>query len=191
MSDESLQLTEEEQDDGPRVDPHYWNLAREPLACLVFLLPLLLLYEAGVVWLEQNTTRSIRNGADYWMRTALNDAGIDAFVLPAGIIGILLIWHRYGGYPWRLSRDTLVGMFGESLLLAVCLLFVAQIQDMAFQCWLPGEITIRGDAAGERPVLSIDAGQLGPRLISYVGAGVYEELMFRLGLQAFIHPPLS
>jgi hypothetical protein len=160
----------------------YWGQAREPFACLIFLLPLLLIYEFGVLAFSQSDGSLPRNGADFWMRSWLKHNGIDSvIVLPLIVVAILLIWHRYGGYKWRISRDTLVGMFGESVLFAVCLLFVAQLQDMAFQCWFPAEVNIHDGSLGERPMLAIQSG-LGKRMISYVGAGVYEEVMFRLAL---------
>ncbi len=159
----------------------YWAEAREPLTCLIFLLPILLAYEVGVLWLGNGAANGIRNGADFWMRGWLEQAGIQAFVLPILLVGIFLGWHRYGKYPWRISRETLVGMFAESLLLAVVLLFVAQLQDMAFQCFFPGEVSVRDGIPRERPLLAID-GKLGQKMISYLGAGVYEEVMFRLML---------
>jgi hypothetical protein len=159
----------------------YWKQAREPLACLVFLMPLLVVYEVGVLWFGGDEPLSVRNGADYWLRSGLVSLGVQAFLLPGLIIGGLLLWHRYGDYPWRVSRETLVGMFAESMILAVCLLFVAQLQDMAFQCWFPSEFSIREGSPGERPLLAIPA-NFGGRMISYIGAGVYEEVMFRLML---------
>ena len=161
----------------------YWRQAREPLACLIFLLPLLLIYEVGVLWIGAGGNEGgVRNGADFWMRGWLQNAGLDSvLILPLMVVGVLLAWHRAGHYQWRISRETLVGMFAESLLLAVCLLMVAQVQDMAFQCWFPSALSVRDHGAGERPLLSI-ASSMGPRMIAFVGAGVYEEVMFRLTL---------
>lgn len=159
----------------------YWMQAREPLPCLIFLLPLLVIYEAGVLWFGHGQAMPIRNGADHLMRTWLLSVGVDAFALPALVVGGLLGWHRYGAYPWRISRETLVGMFAESLLFAVLLLMLAQLQDMVFQCLLPDSISIREAAPGDKPLLAISSG-LAPQLISFVGAGVYEEVMFRLTL---------
>lgn len=172
---------EEELEEALAVDlpAPYWKQTREPLACLLFLAPLLLVYEAGVLWFGGDQPLAVRNGADYWLRSGLASVGVRAFLLPGLIIGGLLIWHRCGQYPWRISRETLVGMFAESLILAVCLLFVAQLQDMAFQCWFPSDISIHEDSPGERPLLAIPA-DFGGRMISYVGAGVYEEVLFRL-----------
>lgn len=193
-------------DTGPDGEPPYWTLAREPLACLIFLLPMLVIYEAGVVLMGGEQAASLRNGADYWMRSLLQNSGLAAFFLPALVVATLLAWHRYGKYPWRISRETLIGMFSESLLLAVALLTVAQLQDMAFQCWFPGDVQIRETEPGERPLLLVPGNAdvmpspaltnapelnqssplptaaLGPRLVSYLGAGVYEEVMFRLAL---------
>jgi len=194
--------------DGLAIDGElpYWKQAQEPLACLIFLLPMLLVYEAGVLLLAADHASSVRNGADFWMRSWLQYAGLKAFILPGLVVGAMLAWHRYGQYPWRVSRETLIGMFAESLLLAVTLLTVAQLQDMAFQCWFPSDVHIREGTPGERPLLlvpanadvmpppgltnapslhqsrSLPTASLGPRLISYVGAGVYEEVMFRLAL---------
>ncbi len=159
----------------------YWAEAREPLPCLIFLLPILVAYEVGVLWIGSGQPNGLRNGADFWMRGWLQQAGLQAFILPAILIGVLLIWHKVGKFPWRISRETLVGMFAESLLLAVVLLFVAQLQDMAFQCFFPSDVAVRENMPGERPLLAIDA-KLGQRMISYLGAGVYEEVMFRLML---------
>ena len=44
-------------------------------------------------------------------------------------------------------------MFAESLLLAVILLFVAQLQDMAFQCFFPSEVAI--DVNGTQYILHL------------------------------------
>lgn len=158
----------------------YWWQAREPLACLIFLLPLLAIYEFGVLWAGSSRESEVRNGADFWMRGWLESIGLDGFlVLPILVISMLLAWHRWGHFRWRISRETLVGMFAESLLLAVALLVLAQVQDMAFQCFFPSALSIREQTPGQRPLLSV-AAAFGPRMIAFVGAGVYEEVMFRL-----------
>src|SRR5262245_13545748 len=51
-------------------DDEYWVVARQPLHCLLFLLPLLAAYEAGIVCLGA-AGDDHRNGADYWMRAGL------------------------------------------------------------------------------------------------------------------------
>lgn len=160
----------------------YWRQAREPFACLVFLLPLLGIYEIGVVWVGGAQEREVRNGADFWMRSGLQSLGVNgSLVLPLLVVGVLLAWHRLGGFRLRISRETLVGMFAESVLFAVVLLFLAQAQDMMFQCWFPSALNIHSSVPGQRPLLSI-AAAFGPRMIAFVGAGVYEEVLFRLAM---------
>ncbi len=84
----------------PPVEPDYWMLAKRPLACLLFLLPLLAVYEAGVIWMGGKNPAQVRNGADAWMRVALESAGVPfGFVLPVLVVVVLLGWH------WRVRAS--------------------------------------------------------------------------------------
>ena len=154
------------------VNPNdYWSQARHPLVCLVFFAPLLVIYEAGVMWFGGHDPEAIRNGADYWMRAWLGQVGLPfSWLLPAMVVVILLCWQAWGRYPWRVSSETLVGMFAESLLFAFFLIVVGQLQDLVFQQLDgPADLSIGGEPF---------AGQI----VSFIGAGVYEEVMFRLCL---------
>lgn len=149
----------------------YWSQARQPLACLVFLAPLLLIYEFGVLWFGGRDPEAIRNGADYWMRTWLHQAGFNHWLLlPGLVVAGLLLWHLFGQHPWRVSIDTLVGMFAESLIFAFFLIVVGQLQDLVFQQWQ------------STTILSTGGHSESARMITFIGAGVYEEVMFRLCL---------
>ena len=57
---------------------NYWNQSRRPLASLFFVLPLLLCYEVGTLWLG---SAAVRNGADIWLQEFLATAGINGFLL--------------------------------------------------------------------------------------------------------------
>jgi hypothetical protein len=149
----------------------YWCLAREPLNCLLFLLPLLAIYELGVWWISMDAAR---NGADYWMRGFLRLAGFEhPALLPFLVIGLLAGWHIVGRFRWKLSPATLLGMWAESALFGVCLVILGQLQDLAFH----------SHAAGARR-LAVPLSPPGtlPLVISYLGAGVYEEVLFRVCL---------
>jgi membrane protease YdiL (CAAX protease family) len=147
----------------------YWSSAKRPFACLVFLFPLLLFYEIGVLWLGGSNAEAVRNGADFWMRGGLRQLGLDfAFLLPALVVAGLLGWHVHGKYRWRVSLDTLGGMLAESLLFAFGLMVLGQLQDLLFQRWdLP-------------PLAAMGRSAAVARAVSFVGAGVYEEVLFRL-----------
>lgn len=149
----------------------YWSQTRRPLVCLVFLVPLLAAYEVGVLWFAGSEQDTIRNGADFWMRDWLRVIGFDhALLLPALVLGGLLVWHVIGRHPWRFSMETLAGMFAESLLFAFVLVVVGQLTDFLF----------RQAAAVTSLSISQQAETL--RVIMFLGAGVYEEFLFRLCL---------
>jgi len=145
------------------------------LPCLVFLIPLLTLYEAGVLWASQHggNVDSIQNGADSWMRWAIKQFGVSpAYVFPFMILLIFTCWQIYTREPWKMDGEVMIGMLGESMVLAVGLMVIGRIQDIAFHRLETSEVVAAiGDSSTR-----LD------RLISYVGAGIYEETMFRLML---------
>ena len=150
----------------------YWSESRQPLASLIFVAPILLLYEVGVVVLGP---QAIRNGAEVWLRRLLEilDFG-QYFLLPMLTVCILLGWHYTTRRPWRLSRGVLSGMAIECALLAMCLRVILQVEAMlvnAFGCFA----AIRGTTWAVSDVSGAMGGVLG-----FLGAGVYEELLFRL-----------
>jgi hypothetical protein len=154
----------------------YWRLTRRPLACLVFLLPLLAAYEFGVL-LCGTGEQAVRNGADAWMRFGLEQAGVSyGPVLPVLIVLALLTWQVSGRYAWRVSWDTLTGMLAESLLFAFLLIVAGQLQSIAFDRLAGGDYVI--------PTASVAQGSIGgaARAVTYLGAGIYEEFLFRLCL---------
>ena len=150
----------------------YWSQARRPLASLFFVLPLLVCYELGVLWLG---TGAMRNGADIWLQQFLTSAGLGGFLLlPVLTVAILLAWHHTTGQPWRVSGMVLYAMAAESILFAFLLVAIAYLQANVLSivgamelCQLPTADVAR-DAFG--------------RMVRYFGAGIYEELLFRLVL---------
>jgi Type II CAAX prenyl endopeptidase Rce1-like len=173
--------TEEEQLPKVKHDD-YWALARQPMHCLLFLLPLLVTYEIGVGLVSVGAHETARNGADHWMRTGLRLAGFEhPLLLPTIVVGLLAGWHVIGHFRWKPSTPTLFGMLAESVLFGVCLVVLGQLQDLAFRSH-PGTVA----RAAHSAVPLSQPGTL-PRVISYVGAGVYEEVLFRLCLIPVIY----
>ena len=98
----------------------YWTDSQRPLPSLIFLLPLLGLYEFGLMRLSETHVAAVRNGADVWMRGWLLQAGLDRpWILPVLIVVTLLGWHVCERRPWKTSPETILGMGAESLLGAV------------------------------------------------------------------------
>jgi hypothetical membrane protein len=142
----------------------YWAESRQPLASLVFIAPLLVAYEAGVLLMGP---KAVRNGADAWLRQLLEWIGFGQyFLLPILTVCILLGWHYTTRRRWRISRRLLWTMAGECLLLTISLWLLAQLLGIVLQ------------AVGGRFGLSISS--VVENAVSYLGAGIYEELLFRL-----------
>lgn len=161
----------------------YLRESSRPLAALAFILPLLALYELGVIILGP---QAVRNGADVWLRQLLDGLGLGQyFLLPVLTVGGLLGWHYVARHRWELSVSTLVIMAGECVGLAFLLLVLARGEAALF------EAALRDPTAAAIPaampwVLSARAAVVG-RVVGFLGAGVYEEALFRM----LLVPPVT
>jgi membrane protease YdiL (CAAX protease family) len=151
--------------------PSYWEEAARPLASLAFVAPILLIYEVGVLVLGP---QALRNGADVWLRQLLDLIGFGQyFLLPVLTCAILAAWHHTSQQQWRVRCSVLGGMGIESMAFGFLLLAVAQLQASLFSSLPAAFACSAGDA---------DGGHIAARLVGYCGAGIYEELLFRLML---------
>ena len=147
----------------------YWAQSVQPLYCLAFVAPLLILYEVGVLWLGPT---AMRNGADVWLRQFLAGIGFGEYLfLPAATCGLLLCWHHLSSQSWKLSPHVLSGMICESFLIGTSVVIIARL--------LSGITGITFSVESEVPTPFV--GRL-PHMLSFLGAGIYEELLFRLVL---------
>jgi hypothetical protein len=154
----------------------YWSLTRRPLPSLVFVVPLMLAYEIGVLWHGRTSTGTLRTGADTWIRQVLASLGLtDQWFLPLILVVILLGWQISSSRDWRFPPSILVGMVLESIVLAIALVGLSRLIDMGF-------LLLDRDF---RPVLAVAptarSASMVP-VIGFLGAGVYEEALFRLVL---------
>lgn len=144
---------------------------RHPWPCLLFLLPLLLAYEVGIFWIGGTQPEALRNGADTWLRWGLEAFGLSQlYAAPLLVVGVFLVasWLRWDDRPPDWSGACL-GMGIESVIFALLL-------------W--------GLSRGFGPLIESLKAQVGPPaepdsvalVITYVGAGIYEEVLFRLVL---------
>jgi hypothetical protein len=152
----------------------YLAESRLPLASLVLVAPLLLVYELGILWLGPE---AMRNGAEVWLRVLLDWVGLGEYLLlPLVTVGLLLAWQHMTARPWRVHRGVLAGMVVEALALAILLLVVARLQGSLFAA-----VTLATSGADQPLGGPVEPSRLG-LIISYCGAGLYEELLFRLML---------
>ena len=151
----------------------YLHDTKRPFVSLIFLLPLLLVYELGLLSFAAGQSR---NGADVFLRQLLENAGPGiSLLLPFLACGILLAWHHLTGDAWHVRTQTLAWMALECVGFAMILMMIAYVQrqllhaDTSVTAWVAGEAE---SAVSSRPTAA--------QAIVYVGAGVYEELLFRL-----------
>jgi hypothetical protein len=159
--------------DAASLGADYWVLSRQPLVSLALVAPLLAVYEAGVLLLGP---KAVRNGADVWLRQLLEllDFG-NYFLLPVLVVAILLGWHHTTRRPWRVPRGVLWAMAVECVVLALCLRGISYVAAFGLHA-LAGPVFWAGKTAALAAAPSASLA----RLIGFLGAGVYEELLFRL-----------
>ncbi len=148
----------------------YLQATRHPWPCLLFLLPFLAAYELGVQHLGGGQPEALRNGADNWLRLGLGAAGLrQPFWPPALFLAVLLLWN----YRRRDDRPgdpvgVLSGMAIESIAFALGLWAVSR--------GLGPLIDYFGLELNAGPTGNPALGQF----VTFLGAGLYEELLFRL-----------
>jgi membrane protease YdiL (CAAX protease family) len=156
-------------DNAPTTLRAYADESSRPLMSMAFIAPLLIVYELATVILGPH---ALRNGADTWLRRALESMGFGQyFLLPLLTCGILFSWHHMRRDQWRLQGGVLTTMLLESTLFAFVLFAIAHLQRAIFG---PPTAYIAGTTA------TAEALATASRLIGYCGAGIYEELLFRL-----------
>lgn len=145
----------------------YFEIARTPIASLLFVLPFLLVYELGVYFGGQSLAIT-RNPADSWMRLGLFELGITRpWVLPALVIGTLVMAGLWRRKRIEFSGQLMVGMMIESVVAAWVLVAVGQAMGMILKAG--GLMSLSGDAVNPAEWAA-----------ACVGAGLYEETLFRL-----------
>lgn len=161
----------------------YLVATRHPWSCVIFVGPLLLVYELGLYYLGADESASLRNGADTWLRWGLAHIGLEeAFWAPAILLGVLVLWSvfrrrdRPGDY-----MSVWVGMAVESGLFAIGLWalsrsvfpfldslgFGSNSQPTAVRVFAETMVRPTAEPAFEQ-------------VVSFIGAGIYEETLFRL-----------
>jgi hypothetical protein len=135
------------------------------------LVPLLAVYECGVIWLGGPNQDKIRNGVDGWIRQYLGNNGVDPLLIAPGVIlALLVLWTM-----WRWS-DRPERVF-STLFAGILWIFASNFTTILSHYGIntqptPNNIDVSREKAAEA--------------ITYIGAGIYEEVIFRLLLCAWL-----
>jgi membrane protease YdiL (CAAX protease family) len=152
-----------------RGEASYWALTKEPRYALALVLPMMAVYQVGLIMLAHlgGRTHEVHNAADLFLENVLGVSGVGGQIASgAAVIGVLVGWQVLSRRPWGIRLLYVVGMLLEGLFYALALLLSSQLlTGWSHQVLLAAGASFRG-AAGQ-VVLSL-------------GAGVYEEFLFRL-----------
>jgi hypothetical protein len=142
--------------------------ARRPLPSLIFLSPFLAFYAVGVFFVRPDLAAR----GDLLVRQLTEPLGLTGVLAPTYIVvGLLVLWHFLRGDPTRVSRALLGQMAAETVLLVIPIFALKALVAMLAHGGFVLQISaVHGAAPG---------GWLGI-LLSSIGAGIYEELLFRL-----------
>jgi Type II CAAX prenyl endopeptidase Rce1-like len=153
----------------------YWQASRAPRYSLLFALPLLLVYQTLTLLVPTGPLGGVRNGADVVLQTL--------FISVAGAQGPLLFMIALVGTGlWLVAKDMRARgarltpqVFGLMLAESVGLALVVGVIVGGLTAALLGTplLTVQGAARAD----PLGAGTL---LMLSLGAGIYEELLFRV-----------
>ena len=164
----------------------YWALSVRPLHVLAFLTPLIVLYEVGSV-LHLSAPAGARTiQAKNLLAQFFETFGLAGVFLPgAALVTVLVVWHVLTGDRWRVRPGVLAGMLLESAAWMLPLLVMGAVHLRAIAASRAGT-----DPAGAGLVeagAALDDLSWQARLTIAVGAGLYEEMLFRLVTIALFH----
>jgi hypothetical protein len=152
-------------DPGNAATATYLGRSTRPLASLVFLLPFIILYEIGTRLLLTDPVQGTHHIVAFTLLQRFFALfGATGRHLPAlAVVSILIAWHIARKDTWTINLRTLLGMAAESIALGFPLIVFGM-----------------GLARLVRPMRAPTGARLGETVVLSLGAGVYEELVFRL-----------
>lgn len=158
----------------------YWIAARRPLQVLAFLLPLIIAYEIALALLlptgdglRVNTVEAHKTLLAFFAAFGIAPAG-GLYLGGLAIVVVLLAWHVLTRDRWRVSIAVLLFMAAEVVFLTMPLLILSHV------------IAARPELSAGAPPTFLEL-DVPSRMAISVGAGLYEELVFRMILIAMIH----
>ncbi len=153
----------------------YCASARRPIVSLYFVLPLILAYECAKI---SAGVEQISSGVDLWIHQLLCVFGAGQLViLPLMTVAVLLFHHHSstpGSNDWSVNPSTLPMMAGEAIGLGLMLFFFANLFQIA---------ATTNPAAGrlvDPYFWQIGTASWWSQVVTYVGTGIHEELIFRM-----------
>lgn len=173
----------------PSSTSSYWRASRAPRYSLSFVFPLLVAYETLAFTLSHEAITGVRNGADVLLKSAFVLLGGRNGLIVFGVLlvgtGAVLVWRdRRRSGPLEGRVFALMAL--ESVLYA--LLFGLVVGTLTRLLLRPFHPSVAGTARPAEFALQVGTPGLGlaTQLMISLGAGIYEELLFRVLLVGFL-----
>ena len=158
----------------------YWEASRAPRYSILFALPLLVLYHTLAALLARDPTQSVRNGADVLLQWAFaaiigrqGPLVLGALLIVTGVWLVARDLRRRGG---GVSASVFALMFLESTMLALAFGTVVGLVTAT----LLGRVPLFMHALPALAASQVEALGWWTRVMLSLGAGLYEELLFRV-----------
>jgi hypothetical protein len=173
----------------------YLERTSRPIYAIVFLLPFVVFYELGTIFINTDVLNQtqVRVVAFVWLQNLLGTTSKLAWITPPlAVVAVLLALQMVSRTRWYFKLDDIWLMAVECILLAIPLIVLS--------LFLSGPSQPQGDVTAARvhgeAVLScssdtigcllleaaegVKSGSLLADIVTGIGAGIYEELIFRL-----------
>jgi predicted Abi (CAAX) family protease len=140
----------------------YFRKSSSPLYSFIITLPIFLIYELGIFWMRNIEFNYIQNGADVLIEQIILKLGFDVIYVSSIIflfILLIIIYYQKRHFnSLSISRSYLGVMFLESIVYASILFFLM----------------------GNLYLMDVSTNDIYCNMILSLGAGIYEELIFRV-----------
>jgi len=182
----------------------YLERTSRPIYGLVFLLPFIVFYEVGTLLVNTDVLREsrVRVVAFVWLQEFLEYIGLGgkfAWAAPPFVVIVILLALQFTSRKkWRFRINHIWPMWIESVLLAVPLIVLSLLLNTTMSA--RGKPVVRGEAVTSKQIgsfsVSSEEADIGgtvvkskeetvgksffSEIITGIGAGIYEELVFRL-----------
>ena len=185
----------------------YLERTSRPVYAIVYLLPFIIVYELGTIFINTDvlSQTQIRVVAFVWMQELLRHLGFGGKFLWAApalvVVVILLAYQLVSKKPWWISLGDMLPMTIECVLLAIPLIVLSLFLNSATPSKNSGindvaPTTIVVQCAAQQKAAPVKTQYQQPRapvvakpkpqsslladIVTGIGAGIYEELLFRL-----------
>lgn len=156
----------------------YTAVSKQPLHALALIFPLIVIYQIGVLGSSADDRSTVPLRAERMINLFLDTFGLTGVVVPSIlIVAILIIHHLSRADRWAIRPGVVAIMALEAVLWTLPLLVLGQVL-----------VRLLGDGV---PTLAAASDLIAipwqDRLTISIGAGLFEELLFRMVLIAVLH----